>query len=336
MSVLYPEAPPSEPRSGNRDPTRRRPTGVRTRPGSAAALVTAALTVLAASCGATVTAASAPPGPRGVHSRRAAAVLAGSILARAPLPPGATVVRAAPAAALRHPPSVPGTVDLVQRTRFAVTGRSPVGVLAALRTHPPVQASLVGRGLSQQGRTVASRFVTFALGGLPAGVVTATLSYAVAAAGRGRTGIRVDAQVTWRPPRAADLRVPPSDRVAIVSVVPLPGRHGPLTPARRVVVTSPPAVARLRAIVDRLPVAQPGARSCPAYLGPRREVAFARSPSSAPDLTFATEPCDEVAVTRGHRVVATLDGGPAFTAAVAAVLRAAGRRASGAGGVSGP
>jgi len=286
------------------------------------------LGLAAASCGG-ATASIGSPGrsPGEVHTRSAAVALARSLVAGAPLPSGATPAGRRPGPLLSGAPFAPST-PYVERTRFAVTREGPAGVVAALRAHPPRGERFSGDGTEGSllgGGAVSRRWVTFDLRRRPPGVADATLSYTVAAASRGGTGIRIDVQVVWRPAKADDLLVPASDRVAVVSVTPasLARRAGGATAHRRV-VTAPAAVARLRAAADALPVALGGEWSCPADVGPSHEVAFARSPWAAPDITFVQGPCNFVTVLRGHRAAGALAGDATFTRAYEAVLRARG------------
>jgi hypothetical protein len=62
---------------------------------------------------------------------------------------------------------------------------------------------------------------TFSLSPVPGVLNARDLVVEVAAAGNGQTGIRVDAQVSWQPPRPAAERVPSAARV--VTITQLPG-----------------------------------------------------------------------------------------------------------------
>jgi hypothetical protein len=85
---------------------------------------------------------------------------------------------------------------------------------------------------------------------------------------------------------------------------------------RRIVVSVPSQVERLRGAADGLVPAAPGARSCPADLGTRYVVAFATSPTAAPDMNFTSGSCGLVQVTgRGGQHLSTLSNDTAFTEA---------------------
>jgi hypothetical protein len=89
----------------------------------------------------------------------------------------------------------------------------------------------------------------------------------VAGVGNGQTAIRVDAQVSWQPPRPASERVPPAARVVTITQLPsLDPRAG--RPPAPVTITDLAVVRRLGALVDSLQLSTigPGAL-CPLAVG---------------------------------------------------------------------
>lgn len=262
-----------------------------------------------------------------VHSRAAAHALAVSLLGRAVLPPGSAGVSAAPAAALRQPPEQPGTTDLATATRFATTDRSMAVVDAFFEAHPPAGHRSGGASSGSAGRygTTTDEYVGYPIGHLPAGVAGAQLLLTVAPRRGGGSGIRVDAQVTWYPRKPAAADVPRGDRVAVVALVetlPVAEQRQDHVPApRRVVVTDPTTVGKLRIAADGLQAATPGARSCPADLGTRYVVAFGPATGAAPNRTYTAGSCGEVAVAGASgKTIATLSDDQAFDAAYRQVL----------------
>ena len=85
----------------------------------------------------------------------------------------------------------------------------------------------------------------------------------VAGAGNGLTAIRVDAQVSWQPPRPASDRVPAAARVVTITQLPSLDPHARRPPAP-VTITGLAVVRRLAALVDSLQLSTigPGA-PCP-------------------------------------------------------------------------
>ncbi len=71
----------------------------------------------------------------------------------------------------------------------------------------------------------------------------------VTGAGNGQTAIRVDAQVSWQPPRPGSDRVPSAARV--VTITQLPSLDRTPAPARAVTITGPAVVRRLAELVAR-------------------------------------------------------------------------------------
>jgi hypothetical protein len=134
--------------------------------------------------------------------------------------------------------------------------------------------------------------------------------------------------VVWEPARAARERVRAGVRRVIVTRSRAGGgRAG----RRRVVVTAPKEVARLARIVDRLPVAVPGPRSCPneRASSPVYRLAFTRARHKSPRLVATQRPCLLIAVTVNGRRQPTLqdsNGRLARAAARAIHRRHPGRR----------
>lgn len=263
------------------------------------------------------------PTTTAVHSRTAALALASSLLRRAVLPPGVHPAQA-PAASLRSAPSSSSTPDEAQATRFATTGQSMAATYAYLQAHRPPGSTAGMTGSGSAGGTVTVKFLGDTFGGMPAGVDNAQLLLSVAPLHGGGTGIRVDAQVTWLPTKPAAATVPSGDDVAVVSITEtMPARiwrHEKLPAPRRVTVTDAATVRRLRAAADGLPMSLPGPRSCPADVGTRYVVAFARA-GAPPDRTYVAGSCDLVSVTGpSGRTIAILADSTGFDHAYRAVL----------------
>jgi hypothetical protein len=130
---------------------------------------------------------------------------------------------------------------------------------------------------------------TFSLAPVPGVLNARDLVVEVAAAGTGQIAIRVDAQVSWQPPRPGPERVPPAARVVTITQLPSLNPHAGRPPAP-VTITGLAAVRRLAALVDSLQLSTIGpAASCPAVgLGGIR-LAFLAS-AGGPPLAAAQGP----------------------------------------------
>jgi hypothetical protein len=130
---------------------------------------------------------------------------------------------------------------------------------------------------------------TFSLSPVPGVLNARDMVVEVAGAGSGQTAIRVDAQVSWQPPRPASERVPPATRVVTITQLPSLGPHARRPPAP-VTITAPAVVRRLAALVDNLQLSTigPGA-SCPASLGGGIRLTFLAR-ADGPPLAVAQGP----------------------------------------------
>jgi len=111
----------------------------------------------------------------------------------------------------------------------------------------------------------------------------------VTGAGSGRTAIRVDAQVSWQPPRPASERVPAAARVVTITQLPSLDPHA-RRPHAPVTITGRAVVRRLAALVDSLRLSTIGLdASCPAALGGGIRLTF-RARAGSPPLAVAQGP----------------------------------------------
>lgn len=169
--------------------------------------------LLAAGCG-TVPApgSAAQPGSAPVHDVRAGRTLAGNrelarrqaawLLARVPVPNGATALKSAPASLSEPATGTPGVTTLVDEVRLWRVDE-PFGQLTAwLKQHPP-------RGLPPHGSTSASEqgqltMVGYGYRGLSSPAwQSAELGIAVAPDGTTASVMRADGQVVYLDPRPA-------------------------------------------------------------------------------------------------------------------------------------
>ena len=143
---------------------------------------------------------------------------------------------------------------------------------------------------------------TFSLTPIPGVLNARDLVVEVAAAGNGQTAIRVDAQVSWQPPRPASERVPSAARVVTITQLPSPDPHASRPPAP-VTITDLVVVRRLAALLDSLQLSTigPGA-SCPAPPGGGIRLAFLAR-AGGPPLAVAQGPaaCGTVQFSAGGK-----------------------------------
>ncbi|HUY60470.1 MAG TPA: hypothetical protein VMW49_01210 [Candidatus Dormibacteraeota bacterium] len=193
-----------------------------------------------------------------VRNRAAARAVAGQLLAAAILPRSAVPLAQPPVPALRRSMQQPASDNLVQSTRFWRVP-IPLGAFRAFaRAHPPGGLQFfTGGTLSGPGLPT-----TYDLGwdrtALPSGIGSLDLIYSFVRLGGSATGLRIDAQVVWRPQRTAATLVPTSDRYAVLTWL-LSGAQ----PGRLVVdIASSRTVRGLIATINRLPTMAVGARNC--------------------------------------------------------------------------
>jgi|GEM_PF-3527555 len=201
------------------------------------------------------------------------------------LPAGAIAQSTAPSQVLAEPMNSPGSQNLVDAVRFFTVPGTIDSVLAFVSAHPP--KGLVENGSESSGTdgVTVMQGVTFAaLGthdyGKPAVNVVATKLGT-------RVGVRVDADLVWRPLRTATEYVP-ADAPAKVSPCATTCRGGLRTLDR-------PTARELATFFNSLDAQPPGDRYCAAD-ALNTGIAFATAHGSA---VFNASSCAGVVVTVG-------------------------------------
>ncbi len=168
---------------------------------------------------------------------------------------------------------------MVQRSGSWSVPRSAAAVRAYLASHPPP-----GTRPARPGRLI------FVATHDPEGVAAARLTLTVVSTGPRSSAVHADALVRWLVARSADERVPAGARE--LEIMRGPVRHAPSLVVR---VTAPARIARLRALLNRLAVVQPGrVYHCPAQVPEVPVVSFvfrAGGPGSRV-VAVATEEAD--------------------------------------------
>ena len=258
-----------------------------------------------------VTAVSPAPRERAVTD-------AAAILKAFAVPPGAQRLPKAPDA-LKVPITTVVSTALVDDISFWRAPGQPQAVLAWEQAHLPRRFT---PGDADFGPPSWDR--TFSLAPIPGVLNARDLVVEVAGAGNGQTVIRVDAQVSWQPPRPGSDRVPSAARVVTIAQLPGLGPHARPPPAP-VTITGLAVVRPLAALVDSLQLSTigPGA-SCPAAFGGGIRLTFLAR-AGGPPLAVAQGPavCGTVQFTVGGKRQPALQMTDSF---IPQVLKLAGLR----------
>jgi hypothetical protein len=133
---------------------------------------------------------------------------------------------------------------------------------------------------------------------------TRELDVAVASAGNGQTGIRVDAWVAWQPPRPAATLIPATARTVTIAESLGAGVVSPGGPTAKrlpapVTITNPVTVRGLVTLIDGLPLSTiPPDSPCPDTINPFLSLTFRARPGGPALATIQTDqPCDGVTLT---------------------------------------
>jgi hypothetical protein len=253
------------------------------------------------------------PGPRPATGPEQRAVAdADTILASFAVPSGARKLAAPPAAdkgALKTAIQIPGTPDLVDKADWWLAPGEPLQVLAWERTHVSHRYSAEGTA-SVSGPAGSKQIWSdmFSLPGVTGVLDSRELVVEVVQDGD-KTAIRVDAQVTWQPAVPASEKVPATAKAVTISMN-LGANQGGKKPPKPVTITDPAKVARLRALINSLPLSPPGVFSCPAGFGDALGLTFRARPAG-PALAVATDMlsgCPAVDLIIGGKSQPSLDG----------------------------
>ena len=214
--------------------------------------------------------------------RERAVVDAAAILQAFAVPPGARRLPQAPDG-LKVPITTVVSTTLVDDVSFWRAPGQPQVVLAWEQAHLPRRFT---PGDADFGPPSWDR--AFSLAPVPGVLNERDLVVEVTGAGNGQTAIRVDAQVSWQPPRPALERVPPAARVVTITQLPSLNPHARRPPAP-VTITDLAVVRRLAALVDNLQLSTIGPAPCPAALSGGIRLTF-RARAGGPPLAVAQGP----------------------------------------------
>ena len=216
-------------------------------------------------------------GPTNKERIRLAQREATHLLALAAAPPGAralsTLLRVKGTSPLT-PMSINGAPDYVDQAHYFVQSAKTAST-SWIDSYVPAGATRNGTGSSNTGmRSWTFVFVGTAILNSP------ILEYTSQSLPDGRLEWRVDAQVAWTPQKSQFAFIPLGAVRVHVQLI------GPLSGAQRssaaVTTTDAAVIASIRSLVDQLPVANPGAMSCPMDNGELLTLSFYRAKQSAP------------------------------------------------------
>lgn len=281
--------------------------------GAAAAAGCAALMV--AGCGATHAAGTGRGAPatraaaKSATPRQRASADAASILSSFVPPEGAVRLTSAPGKTLGAPAAIRGDSNVVRKTSYWKIKGSPQTALAWEKANLPRRFTATGNGTVSGPGQQQVREEDFTLPPVAGVLPERGLEVAAVNAGGGQTAIRVNAQVTWVPAKPLSERIPATARAVTFSSAPgmIAGAKHPAP----VTITNAATVKRLESLVNGLPLAPPGLRSCPADLGQSVEMTFSAAKGGSP-LAVVTAPasgCQSMHVTVNGRPQPALDGG---------------------------
>lgn len=194
-------------------------------------------------------------------NRRAAVRDASERLATLQLPPGALRTSGPPSgsgSALKSPPIEPSTPNLVDRHAWWVLPGQPLEVLAWIKANWPTGSKLDLESSEDKRGRATSWNIGLVWPPIKAKVDERTLEITVTSPTGGGTAMRADAQAVWVTPHPPSERIPAAARILEVE------RDESGRPRRSITVTKAKAAGGIAALIDRLPVVQPGTYACPA------------------------------------------------------------------------
>lgn len=216
-------------------------------------------------------------------------------------PPGAQRLAQppnAPGGLLKTPITGLGDATQADGTTFWTAPGDPQALLAWEQAHIPRRFTL---GDADFGPPAWDRM--FELPPIPGVLTSRAMVVEVAGLGNGQTGIRVDAEVGWQPPRPAADQVPPTAQVVTIARQPDNGPNDK-RPPKPVTITDVKVVKKLAALVNGLPISPFNniAVPCPLpFLGGLQLTFRARPGAPVLATALTDQPCGVVAFTATGR-----------------------------------
>jgi hypothetical protein len=216
-------------------------------------------------------------------------------------PPGAQRLARppnAPGGLLKTPITGLGNATQADGTTFWTAPGDPQALLAWEEAHIPRRFTL---GDADFGPPAWDRM--FQLPPIPGVLTSRAMVVEVVGLGNGQTGIRVDAEVGWQPPRPAADQVPPTAQMVTIARQPDNGPNGK-RPPKPVTITDVKVVKKLAALVNGLPISPFNniAVPCPLSFRGGLQLTFRARPSAPVLATALTDQaCGVVAFTATGR-----------------------------------
>jgi hypothetical protein len=211
------------------------------------------------------------------------------------------------------------TPNLVDQHTWWIVPLSRSETIAFVRAHPPVGSKLTGSGQGGIGRvvrdgepgvlSVEEEWQEFGFAPIAGTLGQRSLSVTAVQLPDGSSGVRADAQVVWLTPRPPSEVIPSGASLLRVSV---PSRIRENRSGQRPFnVASVPRIAAVVKLLNSLPAAQPGTRSCPIDFGNRVRLRFYARRGASPLATVMINPeaCGGVGVVIRGKVAPELEGG---------------------------
>jgi hypothetical protein len=226
------------------------------------------------------------------------------LLTQVSLPPNATRSAGEPTGdegQLAHPGAGPAaTPNVVDSHAWWVLPGVRNEVLAYIRTHPPAGTTIAFSGSAATRGSTTSESIAFAWPPIADTLGMRWLVITVVQLPGGQTGLRADAQVVWITPRPASETIPGAQllRISVHSAIAVNQPH-----QRSLRFTSGHKIAQVIALLNSLPVAQPGVTNCPADFGISIRLAFYPTSRDSPSAVAEIDPqgCGGVGLTLNGR-----------------------------------
>lgn len=222
--------------------------------------------------------------------------------------------------------SFAGPSPRIDRARLWRPAGDMRSVIAWITAHSPAHSTLDGTSESGTGTTgappspghpagvahVREMGITFALPASGAALASRQVLVSVAADGRGEVALRVDVQDVWYPTRPTWSYVWKVDAVATITVWAGDGGTDP----RTIVTTKPATVARLRRLVNAMPMSTGGISGCVLERGQHFSVQFSGRHAPMVALSGSAPECGGVTLSEpGHAAINLQDTGDHLLAA---------------------
>lgn len=246
--------------------------------------------------------AGAPSRPRTIAANTAAARTdASALLSRLRLPTGTRETSTEPSGDGRllaqpgiGPPATPNAIDA---HRLWVVPGGRVQTLASIAAHPPARSKLVSSGFGADHGVTTYEYKVFAWPPIRGVISMRWLVVEAVQLLHRLTALRADAQVVWVTPRAVSERIPSIAHLLRIEVRSSIAGNRPHQ--RPLSFSSIGRIDKLIALLNSLPVEQPGTRNCPADFGIRVRLTFFARPGAHPLAIASIDPqgCGDVGLT---------------------------------------